>query len=313
VSFILALFLLLSLYSYLFGPMKHYARAEEFIVPPGTSVGEVAHLLKDGGYVKSALVTQLVLGSAAGDKGIRPGGYDLSQSMDLRTISKTLSAMPRLVFVTIPPSVRKEQIGDILARELFWGKEQKEKWDKATEKDQDMLEGVYYPDTYLIPSDQDPEAIAARLRGRFADVFTAYADEAKEKGLDWNEVLTLASLVDREAAKNDKELVAGILWNRLERGMKLQVDATLQYIKGEEGNWWPVVRGEDKYLDSPFNTYTHEGLPPHPINNPTEASVAAVLNAEVTGCLYYLHDAHHQIHCSVTYTGQKANVERYLR
>jgi UPF0755 protein len=126
-------------------------------------------------------------------------------------------------------------------------------------------------------------------------------------------VLTLASIVDRESAKDDKALVAGILWNRLDVGMKLQADATLQYVKGKEGNWWPQPLSEDKYLDSPFNTYQHTGLPPHPINNPSMDSIDAVLNPVDTDCLYYLHDTDHQIHCSVTYAGQVDNVNRYLR
>ncbi|MEO6536600.1 MAG: endolytic transglycosylase MltG, partial [Candidatus Paceibacterota bacterium] len=90
-------------------------------------------------------------------------------------------------------------------------------------------------------------------------------------------------------------------------------DATLQYIKGTEGNWWPTPLSADKYLKSPFNTYQHTGLPPHPINNPSLESIAAVLNPESTNCLFYLHDASHDIHCSVTYGGQKSNVNKYLK
>lgn len=309
---IATLFLVASLYSYLFGPATDYAKAEQFIIEPGTSTGEVARLLKEQGYVKSALVTHVVLNGKTGEEGVRPGGYDLGKYMDLWTISDTLIAPPHMVFVTIPQAVRKEEIGEILAKELRWDEVKKQEWEQVTSMDPNLTEGVYYPDTYLIPGDQSPAAIAARLRGRFADVYAPYAEEARKKGLDWNTVLTLASLVDREAGVSDRALVAGILWNRIDLGMKLQVDATLQYIKGGEGNWWPVPKSEDKYLESPFNTYQHVELPPHPINNPREESVKAVLNPESTNCLYYLH-ANRQIHCSVTYAGQKANVNRYLR
>lgn len=309
---IAALIVVAVLYSYLFGPAGGYAKAEPFIIGPGTSTAEVARNLKEQGFVKSAWVARVVLASKAGEKGVRPGGYDIGRHMDLWTLSETFAAPPHLVFVTIPQSVRKEEIGDILARELFWNEEQKQEWETATTMDADLSEGVYYPDTYLIPGDQPPAAIAARLRGRFADVFAPYADMARAKGMDWNDVLTLASLVDKEAAADDKELVAGILWNRVARGMPLQVDATLQYIQGNEQDWWPVPRSSDKYLDSPFNTYTHKGLPPHPINNPREESVMAALNPTPTDCLFYIH-ADQQIHCSVTYSGQQANVDTYLR
>lgn len=300
-------------YSHLFGPTAYRASVEQFVVEPGTSVADAARELKENGYVESRLITHLVLSTKAEDKGIRAGAYDLSKSMDLWTLSDTLTAMPRMLFVTIPQSVRKEEIGELLARELFWGKEQLAEWEAATSADPDMLEGVYYPDMYLIPSDQPPAVVAARLRGRFTDVFAPYAKQAQEKGLAWKDVLTLASLVDREASKTDRELVAGILWNRLEINMPLQVDATLQYVSGSEGRWWAAPNADDKYLDSPFNTYKYPGLPPHPINNPTMASVEAVLNPQETGCMYYLHDMNRQIHCALTYAGQKANIDSYLR
>lgn len=300
-------------YSHLFGPTHASGETVQFLVEPGQTVPEVAAELKEGGFVRSRLLARFILDRSAGEKGIRPGAYDVSRKMDLWTLSKTLTSMPHLVFITIPPSVRKEEIGELLAEELFWGPEQEAAWEEATSLDTGLPEGVYYPDTYLIPSDQPPAQIAARLRGRFTDVFAKYAQEAEEQGLAWKDVLTLASIVDREASKTDRALVAGILWNRLDIGMPLQADATLQYVAGAAGAWWDAPHADYKYIDSPFNTYKYAGLPPHPIDNPTVESVEAVLNPERTGCMYYLHDADHQIHCSLTYAGQKANVERYLR
>lgn len=307
-----ALILLGVIYSALFGPPGEYAKAETFVIQPGTPTADVARQLKEQGFVKSALVARAVLASKAGDEGVRPGGYDIGRHMDLWTLSEVFTEPPHLVFVTIPQSVRKEEIGEILANELRWDDAQKQEWERATTIDADLTEGVYYPDIYLIPGDQPPAAIAARLRGRFADVFAPYADEARAKGLNWNTVLTLASLVDKEAGPSDKELVAGILWNRVNRGMPLQVDATLQYVRGTEDDWWPTPRSADKYIDSPFNTYMYGGLPPHPINNPRESAVEAALNPTATECLFYIH-ADQQIYCSASYAGQVANVNQYLR
>ncbi|MBU1754819.1 endolytic transglycosylase MltG, partial [Patescibacteria group bacterium] len=81
----------------------------------------------------------------------------------------------------------------------------------------------------------------------------------------------------------------------------------------EENGWWPIPKSEDKYLDSPFNTYQYKGLPPHPIANPGLASIAAALNPTATSCLYYLHDGKGQIHCSKTYSEHLANIRRYLK
>ncbi|HWU24436.1 MAG TPA: endolytic transglycosylase MltG [Candidatus Paceibacterota bacterium] len=300
----------LLIYAQLFGPVDGYAEPSQFVVRPDTDNAQVVENLSATGMVRSAWALRIALAG----RHIRPGGYSLGKGMDAWTIAKVLTDPPALAFVTFPPSIRKEQMGDILADALGWSDAEKREWNTvATEPDPSFIEGVYYPDTYLIPSDQPPAQIAARLRGRFTDVFAPYAAEAQKQGIPWTKVLTLASIVDRESAKDDKALVAGILWNRLDDGMRLQADATLQYIKGTEGNWWPQPTSADKYLDSPFNTYQHTGLPPHPIDNPSLDSIAAVLHPVNTDCIFYLHDANHQIHCSLTYAGQVKNVNTYLR
>lgn len=302
----------LLLYSHLFGPADSYAEPSQFAVEPGTSSSEVVENLSATGMVRSAWALRIALLRQPGH--IRPGSYSLGKEMDAWTIAKVLTDPPAVAFVTFPPGIRKEQMGDILADALGWSDAQKKEWNTvATNPDPSFVEGVYYPDTYLIPNDQPPAQIAARLRGRFTDMFAPYASLAQKKGIPWTDVLTLASIVDRESGKTDKALVAGILWNRLDNGMLLQADATLQYIKGTEKNWWPAPTSADKYLASAFNTYQHTGLPPHPIDNPSMDSVAAVLNPTHTDCLYYLHDANHQIHCSLTYAGQVHNVNTYLR
>lgn len=302
----------LLMYARLFGPVDGYGEPSQFIVRPDTSVSEVVTNLSETGMIRSSWALRVAL--AAAHHPIRPGGYSIGTEMDAWTIAKVLTDPPAMAFVTFPPSIRKEQMGDILADALGWSDAEKKEWNTAaTNPDPSFTEGVYYPDTYLIPNDQSPAQIAARLRGRFTDVFAPYAAEAQKQGIPWTKVLTLASIVDRESAKDDKALVAGILWNRLEDGMKLQADATLQYAKGAEGNWWPQPTSADKYIDSPFNTYQHTGLPPHPIDNPSLDSIAAVLHPVNTDCIFYLHDASHQIHCSLTYAGQVKNVDTYLR
>ncbi len=301
-------------YAHFFGPVDGLAGTQQYIVQPGTTMESLAHTLKSEGLVKSEWAFRLALLEEAAGRSVKAGGYTISKGMDAWTLASVLARPPALAFVTFPPAIRKEQMGEILADALNWSPQELVEWDTtATDPDPDFAEGVYYPDTYLIPSDQTPAQVAARMRGRFTDEFAPYAQEAQQKGMKWTDVLTLASIVDREAAKDDKSLVAGILLNRLDAGMKLQADATLQYIKGGPGNWWPVPTSADKYLDSDFNTYQHVGLPPHPIDNPSLESISAVLNPVGTDCLYYLHDDSHQIHCSLTYAGQKSNVNRYLK
>ena len=126
--------------------------------------------------------------------------------------------------------------------------------------------------------------------------------------------ITIASIIQREAGGlKDMNLISGIIWNRLALGMPLQVDATLQYIKGKDGKWWPYVLAKDKFLASAYNTYQNIGLPPTPISNPGEGAIDAALNPEKTECIFYLHDKYGRIHCSKDYKEHKKNINKYLR
>lgn len=310
---LLAGFLLL--YARYFGPVSAVAvPSTEFIVEPDAELDAVTRELKEGGYIKSMTAFRIAYAKSGGMHDIREGGYVISPSMDTWTIAELFSRPPYLAWITFPPGWRKEQIADYLAKELNWTEEEKHDFIfVATAQTQEQVEGVYFGDTYLIPSDQAPAQVAARLRARFQEVFAEYAPLLGEKNITWSEAIIMASLIEREAAKNDKHLVSGILWNRINDGMRLQVDATLQYFRGEEGNWWPKPDADDKTFDSPFNTYRYPGLPPHAIANPSIESIEAALNPEDTSCLFYLHDTDGQIHCSPTYTGHRANVEKYLR
>lgn len=217
----------------------------------------------------------------------------------------------------------------------------------------DEVEGVYFPDTYLIPVDEGLLQVADRLRSKFNEVFAPHLEEANKQNIRWPTLLKIASLVQREAAgKDDMPLIAGILWNRLLNDQKLDIDATVQYARDTRlaykddpcedadgyardpkndlcfnpemlqpsvpyvgiDDWWAPIAGSDtRSIDSLYNTYLYSGLPPHPINNPGIAAIEAVLYPAETDCFYYLHDADGNIHCSATYDGHQANIAQYLR
>lgn len=131
--------------------------------------------------------------------------------------------------------------------------------------------------------------------------------------LDLEAAVRIASIIQREAAgPHDMRLISGIIWNRFAKGMSLELDATLQYVKGTENNWWPSVKSKDKYLDSPYNTYKYKGVPPGAISNPSIDAINAVYNPQKTDCIFYLHDANRKIHCSKTYEEHMRNIRAYL-
>lgn len=234
----------------------------------------------------------------------------------LNNAVQVLRGKPYMKWVVIPPGLRKEEIATLLTTALGWTTKQKTEWiTKSTTTKPEYIEGVYAPDTYLIPVGEKPSVVATRLIAKFNEGFAPYLPEFTAKNIKWTSALTLASIVQREAANvADMPLIAGILWNRLNQNMMLDVDATLQYIRGNTGNgWWAPISIADKQIDSPFNTYEHTGLPPHPISNPSLDAINAVLNPATTDCLYYLHDGNHVTHCATTYAEHQTNIQLYLK
>ncbi len=177
-----------------------------------------------------------------------------------------------------------------------------------------MSDGKLYGGTYVVPKGTDPQFVATLLIERFdAEVRSRYTPEI-EAQVPLEEALIIASLIEREAYDfTDMRYIAGIIWNRLFADMPLQLDATLQYAKGNQLNqpWWPRVVPDDKYIKSPYNTYQNAGLPPGPIANPSIDAIVAALNPRETDCMYYFHDARSGFHCSPTYEGHVAGLRKY--
>lgn len=303
-------------YSQVFGPVGGDDMKQQFLVKPGESVSQIADDLTSKGYVRFPWVYQIAFLRSTDGGPIRPGGYEISKSMDAWSIASALEERPYYAWVTIPVGVRKEQIANILASELGWTPAEKTEFITVdTNTGPNYVEGVYFPDDYLIPSDLQPAQVASMLRDRFKVAFAPYADEAVKKNIPWPQVLTIASIIQREAGSvSDMGIISGVIQKRLKVGMPLAMDATLQYMEGNDTDgWWPEPSAAATYPNDPFNTYKRTGLPPHPIANPGLAAIDAALNPTVTDCLFYLHDPKGQIHCSKTYAGQKANVNKYLK
>jgi len=231
-------------------------------------------------------------------------------------VFKKINGKPDLVWISYSSCLRKEQVGEILSEALGWNSTELTKWNTVyTNSSPEYFEGVYYPDTYLIPVDENGEQVARRLINRFNEKFAPLADKYVEANIRWVTGLKIASLISREAAGSlDMHLISGIIWNRLDKGMPLQIDATMQYTlgKNKEEKWWGAIDLKEQKNDSPYNSYLHKGLPPTPICSPNIDYVDAALNPEETDCLFYLHDHSKQIHCAVTYEEHLKNIKKYL-
>jgi UPF0755 protein len=256
------------------------------------------------------------LNTFAGGLEIKPGGYKLTGSMNAWQVMKKLTGKPDLLWFTTSVCIRKEQVGEQLADLLGWNSSQLNDWNNLYKNiNTDYFEGVYYPDTYLIPINETPAQVAQRYINHFNEIFAPYAAEASNKNIKWTTVLKIASLIGRESGgKSDTKLISGIIWNRLNTGMALQIDSTMQYTLGKNANgrWWGSIDLAQKKSDSPYNSYLYKGLPPTPICSPNIDDIDAAVNPEPTDCLFYLHDAYKEIHCAKTYKEHLANIDKYL-
>ncbi|MEI7810590.1 MAG: endolytic transglycosylase MltG [bacterium] len=290
------------------------ATPDHFTVSLNMTLDQIAQNLQDQKYIKNKDEFVTIFSKTKGD--VIPGAYKINTTMTVKNISKVLHAKPYMKWVVIPPGLRKEEIADLLATNLGWTKTQKNKWITVyTKMKVDYTEGVYFPDTYLIPVAETPLAVANRLVAKFNEKFATYLPQFQKQNIQWTKGLTLASIVQREAATDaDMPLIAGILLNRLNQKIPLSVDATLQYVRGNKGKgYWAPITVADKKTISPYNTYKNAGLPPHPISNPGLPAIEAVLNPTKTDCIYYLHDKDRVTHCAVTYAEHQANIEKYLK
>lgn len=173
------------------------------------------------------------------------------------------------------------------------------------------LEGYLYPDTYYVYRDSESNEIIKKMLDNFNKKVTPeIINQIKAKNMTLYEVLTLASIVQKEVrTPEEMRMVAGVYFNRLKDGMSLESDSTLTYITGENKT---RASSEDLKIKSPYNTYTHKGLPPGPIGNPSLIAINAVLNPEEHNYLFFITDKNGKAIFSETGEEHVENVQEHL-
>src|SRR3989339_990817 len=299
----------------LFGAPELQEKKEIFTVGLKQNEAQILEKLKSQGLIRNKLAFNFVLSLKQKHNAITPGGYNLSKNLTAWQMAEKLTGNPDMKWVVIPEGYRKEQVGELLSKTFNWSDDDLDRWNtEITKMKIDYIEGTYFPDTYLMPVSETGFDIAQRMTRRFDEKFTPYVAQFAAQNIKWTTGLKLASIIQREAAgKNDMPLIAGILWNRLNSDMNLEIDATVQYARGKtDTGWWAPVTADDiRNIDSPYNTYKNKGLPPYPIDNPGLEAIEATLHPAETECLYYLHDRERQIHCAKTLEEHQANIDEY--
>ncbi len=223
-------------------------------------------------------------------------------------------ANPNVKVVRFPEGLRKEQVAEIVGAKLSWDEAEKQAFiNSHLALKEDDIEGKLFPKTYLIDKDEEPIEVAEIMIDEYEKQIDKLSKNKKVEILNDETALKIASLIEREAAgKVDATLISGIIWNRIWAGMKLQIDATLQYAKGsEEEGWWGEVNPEDKKIKSEYNTYLNKGLPPSAIASPGKDAIYAAYHPQKTECMFYFHDKKRKIHCSKTYEEHKELIKKY--
>ncbi len=277
-----------------------------FTIRVGESATTVADRLEQASIIKDAQLFRLVLRYWGVDNQIEAGDYSLRRDMSISEVIQQLQH-GRLTArtVTIREGLRAEEMAHLLAVEGLVDQEEfialvrddAFQYDFLRDRPAQApktLEGFLFPDTYQFPVNVTTTAVIDEMLRNFdRRVTIEMRQEALDIGLDLYEVLTLASIVEREAViAEERPIIAGVYLNRLQIGMYLESDPTVQYAKGYDpssGRWWPsVTLAELRAIDSRFNTYLNSGLPPGPICSPGLASIEAVLNPTASEYLFFL-------------------------
>jgi UPF0755 protein len=277
-----------------------------FVVEIGENAVSIANRLYEQNLISDPDVFRRFLSYNGLDATLEAGDYELRRNMTMREIAETLQkANFEEVSVTIPEGWRAEEIAELLTREnIMDGTIFLATVRQGVGVEHPLLagrpagasyEGYLFPDTYRLPINATPEDLIQRMVENMASKIPANAlDLATGQGYTFYEILTVASIVEREAVvPAERPTIASVYLNRLAQGMYLQADPTVQYAMGyqtDSGVWWktPVLLEEYAQVNSPYNTYLNPGLPPGPIANPGASSINATLQPETTDYLFFM-------------------------
>jgi len=293
-------------------------REVRVVVPRGATGHDVARLLAEQHVIVSPLAFEVLARIKREQSAMKAGEFQFAPH---RTADEVLRAVVSggtqiAAWVTIPEGYTAKEIARAFADH---GLGREATLDRAffhgsltlDGKRTPTLEGYLFPDSYLIPTDADAARIVRILTDAFRERLPRdAAARARALGLTVPQVVTLASLVEREAkADDERPLMAGVYYNRLQRGMPLEVDATIEYTFAHHKD---VITYADLASTSPYNTYKHAGLPPTPIANPGGPSLHAAFFPKKSDYLYYVYAGNGRSAFARTLAEHNANVARYI-
>ncbi|MDX1535792.1 MAG: endolytic transglycosylase MltG [Candidatus Spechtbacterales bacterium] len=313
-------------------PLNNFSgEFREVTIESGSGLDEIALEFKKKGVISntSTFVFYAILENK--ENNLKAGTYTITPSMSVKDIVNIIAkgSNSDIAVVTFPEGFTSAQMAQRLEEKEVLSSEddflnivklstssasELVNYDFLKSVSADSLEGFLFPDTFEFEIDTDPVTVVNKILAAFNDkawplVKNGYNGQYGE--LDSYEVLVLASLLEEEVqTEEDMKMVSGILFNRMEIGMPLQVDATLAYITGKQTG---EITNKDKEIDSPYNTYQNSGLPPAPISNPGLKAIRSALDPTENDYFYYLTGKDGTTHYGKTLEEHNINKQLYLR
>lgn len=279
-----------------------------FEIKSGQSLFSISSELYEQGLIRSRRLFEIAMISLGSDRSVSFGEFYFEKPLSVIEIAFRISGKEfgvEKVRVTFPEGFTTKEMATRLSSAF-------PAFDVAVfESLTKNYEGYLFPDTYSFFPSVREEFIVETMKQNFEKKIASFKEEIALSGRTQEEIVIMASLLEKEArGENDNDVIAGILWKRLDMGMRLQVDAPFLYLLGKGSS---ELTRADLQIDSPFNTYRYGGLPPSPINNPGVESIRAALNPKESPYLFYLHDAQGRVHYGRTYAEHLQNIKNHLR
>jgi UPF0755 protein len=279
-------------------PFHGYAGTEQFVdIPPGAGTATIGRRLVEAGVIRDRLTWRLALLQSGAARDLKAGEYRFTGDLAPRDVIARLARGDVYVRqITIPEGLSIREMARLFEERGFGSAASFEQaandvslvreWDPGAPD----LEGYLFPETYGLTRHADASTLVREMVGRFARVLPPEARRAaQEQGRTVRELVTLASIVEKETGRdNERPVVAAVYANRLKIGMGLQCDPTVIYALQKAGRYNGNLTRENMQIDSPYNTYRYAGLPPGPIASPGRASLAAALHPAPVDYLYFV-------------------------
>lgn len=334
ISFVIPVLLVAGGATWFFLQLKPVQRAKDAnaqiaVIPQGSGVRDISRQLKQAGLIRSRYAFEIAIGLAGLNRSLQAGTFEFSPSMSATEIARALAkgTAVKEVVLTIREGWSAREIAEYLERSGIGTAAEflkvanvhdsrsvlpDEQYDFLAGRPADAtLEGYLFPDTYRVFPTATPTDVVKKMLDTFGvKVASGLRDDAARAGRNLYDVVTLASIVEREVRTDvDRKMAADIFWRRLAAGIPLQSDATVNYVTGKSALQPSTA---DTEVDSPYNTYRNKGLPSGPISNPGLASITAAIRPEPNQYLYFLTDSSGAVHYGKTFEEHLENKRKFL-